>query len=522
MLWLIMVVAAGLLFCGLGQRPLWQDEAETACLARNVLKFGLPLAYDGKNLISQEEGREFDPPDYLWRWSPWLQIYLSAVGVALGGGTTAGVRFPFALLGLLDVLMLYLLVRKRLGDLAWARISSAILALSVPFLLFARQGRYYSVGALLVLLGLYAFLGDWRTRRGPALVLVLSLALLFYANYLLLLSYVPPLMLAAIIMYRRDIPWRRTLVLAVAAILLIVPGVMISRIGQQSGLMELARFRYNLRAYITQFWQFMLPLPVLVFLLGRWALAWKKKALAEIDPGERFVVFLILIILGNIIILSLVPQRFHRYMLHLYPLCAMVAGWAVAKIWRYHRYSGAVLFIIVALTNWLNIMPLDFLSIGDRPYNQDYRMLNYPHVPLILFYGELTSDFPDVNATVIDYLKPRVGPEDTVMVNYGDLPLQFYISGQILGGLQNRVPPPDRPPDWVVIRPFMGRNRNGQVFLSEYYLRKYLDLETDYEAVTLEGPSEKFGNRPDPYHHRFLPLLEPYPHLVVYHRKSEG
>ena len=519
-LWLTMALAALLLFYGLGQRPLWQDEAETACLARNVLKYGLPLAFDGKNLISQEEGREFDPPNYLWRWSPWLQIYLSAVGLALGGGTTAGVRFPFALIGWIDVLMVYLVVRRRFDDVAWARVSAAILALSVPFLVYARQGRYYSVGALLVLLGLYAFKGEWQQRWRPALLLILSLTLLFYTNHMLLLSHGLALALAAIVMYRREIPWGRTLVMAAVAVLLMVPGVMISRIGQQSGLMELTGFGPSLEAYIIQMWQFMLPLPVAVFLVGRWIVVWRKKGWKEVGSGERFVVFLTMVIVGNIIILALLPLRYHRYIVHLYPLCAIILGWVVVRIWRYHRYSGAMLFILVAFTNWLHIMPLDFLAINDRPYSQDYGVLTFPHIPLILVSVELTSDFPDVNATVIDYLRPRVRPEETVMVNYGDLPLQFYIDAHILGSIQNQVPPPDRLPDWVVIRPFLGANRQGNVFLSEYYLREYLDLAGHYEAITLGGPAEWYGNRPDPCHHRFLPLLEPYEHQVVYRKKS--
>ena len=71
----VLAVAAFLLFYNLGQRPFWQDEAETACLAKNVLRTGLPYAFDGVNVVSQEEAREFDKTGgYLWRWSPGIQI----------------------------------------------------------------------------------------------------------------------------------------------------------------------------------------------------------------------------------------------------------------------------------------------------------------------------------------------------------------------------------------------------------------------------------------------------------------
>ena len=96
---IILALAAFLLLFHLDQRPFWQDEAETACLAHNVLKYGVPRAYDGVNFISQEDGHEFDQ-DFLWRWSPWLQIYVAAAAFRLGGPTTYAGRLPFALMGL--------------------------------------------------------------------------------------------------------------------------------------------------------------------------------------------------------------------------------------------------------------------------------------------------------------------------------------------------------------------------------------------------------------------------------------
>src|ERR1700683_3367941 len=49
---IIAVVAAVLLFWGLTDKYLWQDEAATAVLAARMLKFGRPLAYDGVNLVT--------------------------------------------------------------------------------------------------------------------------------------------------------------------------------------------------------------------------------------------------------------------------------------------------------------------------------------------------------------------------------------------------------------------------------------------------------------------------------------
>lgn len=129
----ITALAAVLLLWHLGDRMLWQDEAETGLLAKSILRFGLPIASDGINVVSQEAGREFGA-DFLWRWSPWAQFYLAALSIALLGATPFAARLPFALLGLCCVPALYLVSRRLSGSVAVARLGALLLTLSVPFL----------------------------------------------------------------------------------------------------------------------------------------------------------------------------------------------------------------------------------------------------------------------------------------------------------------------------------------------------------------------------------------------------
>src|SRR5207249_201786 len=78
----LLLLAALLIFPNLDDRYLWDDEAETALLAKNVLRFGVPVAWDGVSLISQECGSDYDV-NYLWRQTPWLPIYLTAASFSL-------------------------------------------------------------------------------------------------------------------------------------------------------------------------------------------------------------------------------------------------------------------------------------------------------------------------------------------------------------------------------------------------------------------------------------------------------
>jgi hypothetical protein len=52
----LLLLAALLIFANLDDRRLWDDEAETALLAKSTLRFGVPVAWDGVTRISQECG----------------------------------------------------------------------------------------------------------------------------------------------------------------------------------------------------------------------------------------------------------------------------------------------------------------------------------------------------------------------------------------------------------------------------------------------------------------------------------
>ncbi len=517
----LLLVAVCLFFFRLDHRPFWQDEAETACLAKNVIKFGVPKAFDGVNLISQEEGLEFNV-DYLWRWSPWLQIYLAAAAFKVGGLTTEAGRFPFALAGLASVWLVYLFVKRRFQDPAWAMLAAALLTLSVPFLLFSRQCRYYSLGAFLVCVSLYAFRLNWQSRFTPAALLVGSLSFLFYTNYLLFLSYTSALLLSAVLVYRRGLPPSRTLKLALLTILAIIPGLALFRLQKQTGMLDFTKIFMNLEHYFADLLQFMIPLPVALGLLWHWRLIFLKHSGFPEDPKERFVIFLAFIILINILIMALVPQYFFRYLVHLYPLVAILLGWVILKVWHYHKLSGVLLAMLLLFTNFLHLLPMDWLGIINRPWHNDVHMLTYPNLPLKLYVNELIHPYPDVNKNLIRFFQAHAVPGDTILISYGDLPLQFYTSYQVLGGLQGRVPPPGNLPRWVVKRHISRRFRENTLSKTDDYILNQVPLGEEYEPVILPHADETFGNRSDPYWHRFLPPAPPYIPLVIYRQKSKG
>jgi 4-amino-4-deoxy-L-arabinose transferase-like glycosyltransferase len=511
----ILALGAFLLLFHLDHRPFWQDEAETAGLAKNVLKYGVPRAYDGLNIISQEQGREYDQ-NYLWRWSPWLQIYVAAAAFKVGGLTTYAGRLPYALMGLACILLVYYIVRHNFNNYTWALISAALLTSSVPFLLYARQCRYYSLGALLTLISLYAFKEDWESKFFPALLLCLSTGLLFHTNYLLFFTFVVPALLAAIWLYPEKLPLKRTAIVIIGALLIILPGLLLFRIQAQSKIVNLALIPKNLEQYFGGLLQYLIPLPLALYLLWRWRRVFKTPRLAiPQEPGERFVLFLSLIILGNILCLSPAPQCEHRYLMHLYPLCAIILGWVIIQTWRYYKVAGVLLALLLLFTNWLYLVPMDWLTITNRPTLNDRNMLTSPNLPLKLFLTELIEGYPDVNGSYIQFFQTHAQPGDTILTTYGDLPLQFYTPFRVAGGLQSPISL-SQSPDWVVPRWVTRWNRNYHLNESELFIKEKLPLGSDYCRIILPFADEEFGNIADPYAHRFIPDPQPLAEIEIY------
>ncbi len=199
----------------------------------------------------------------------------------------------------------------------------------------------------------------------------------------------------------------------------------------------------------------------------------------------------------------------------------MILGWVILKVWRFHKLSGLVLGGLLLLTNWMHVVPMQLLGLASVPPQTDATMLNYPNIPLQLYLTELVDGYPDVNQNLIEFFQKNAEPDDTILVTYSDLPLQFYTDLKVIGGLQDRIPEDGTLPDWVVKRQISRTNRDDLLVSSDDYILNRLDLGAHYEKLPQEFNDEMFGNRPDPYYHRFLPMSEPYQPIVIFKLKKE-
>ena len=85
------VFGLALILANLGKDYLWADEGDTAVLAANIVKYGIPKAWDGVTFVDSDKGARLNH-DLVMVTSPWLQYYLTAASFSALGENTFSAR----------------------------------------------------------------------------------------------------------------------------------------------------------------------------------------------------------------------------------------------------------------------------------------------------------------------------------------------------------------------------------------------------------------------------------------------
>ena len=154
---LITLLSLPLFLYGIGNTYLWQDEAQTALLARSVLQHGVPMVGEGPHSLSAHMGTDAGLHGIYFQIS-WLQAYVAAASFQVFGESSWSARLPFALAGWLCVPLIAWVVLRAGGTPVAARVAALLTATSVPFIVCSRQSRYYALtsAAALLTVGTYA------------------------------------------------------------------------------------------------------------------------------------------------------------------------------------------------------------------------------------------------------------------------------------------------------------------------------------------------------------------------------
>jgi hypothetical protein len=485
-----LIALASLLFLlNLHNHFLWQDEAQTAVLAKTVIARGVPYGTDGRNFFSQELGAEYGD-NYIWKWHTWLQFYLVAGSFKLFGINTFAARLPFALFGIATVLLLYFFAYDLWQDKRAAAAAALLLLLCIPFLLLSRQCRYYSPSAFFSLLGLFAYLRLLGRKRFSTLLFILAGTFLFHTHYIYLASLLGAVGIHCLLWHRTE--WRRVALACAGIVVLSMPWI-IWLLGMKYGepygehLLSFASFSSKGIGFGQQIFQHVFPpylflVPITLFLV-EWArkkqLIWGNRALWSAISIPALFTFTTLVPLA-----AASPAPFFRYLCPVIPPILATAGLIVGRSFRLHWLAG--IFVL---------------------------MLMVSHQPIADFTYELTHNYDGPIKGIVKFLNANADPGDVVAITYGDMPLKFYTSLRVIGGLTGEDLEPARKARWVIIR-------RNVICSKDYAVRQYLIRNLDFHRhrkIEIDFPDIPFENRESPNEHRFR-TVKFAPRVVILER----
>lgn len=390
------LLAATLLLVDLGSPALWEDEAETALVARVAQTTGMPGPWDGVHLVTQQEGRDAlrvpadttarvdaraaPHPRWIWTWHPWLQHYLAAASFAVFGPSAWAARLPFALVALVSVPLFFgwrlFVWRDRPERLVLATGAGLLYVLSTTFLFYSRQCRYYPLLLLGAIVSLWCYQrleqpsvwnGDdddddaERGRAAPAVGLGIGLAVVFYANPLSGLAFAAGLVLHAGLTWRLQragrgagdiVRWRVGPFLAGLAVfgLLAAPWVGLTALSDVRG--PTRGSAETLLLGISQLWRFQyVVLPAVLWPALGW-LAWRERR----ARGE--IVLLATISLSLLLVVPfLAPLGTARYLLPAFPLAVAAVAELLARLAVKSAALATGLGLVLVATNICQALP---------------------------------------------------------------------------------------------------------------------------------------------------------------------
>jgi hypothetical protein len=503
---------------GLGATALWQDEGQTAAVARNVLSTGLPHASDGTNTVSLFGDRR-DIRDGIYIWQPWVPNYVAAASMAVFGADSFGARFPFALCLPLLVLAVFRFCARWQDDRVVTWSATVLTAGSVVMLLHARQCRYYVLAALLSLLVVDAWL---RLRRGDGSMAVVRLAV---ASKLLFNSFPPGAVLLGAALAidlawpdNRDRRWRHVAVALGAVIVVNLPVAVYLRIwdrqyGVQPGYSDPGVFGIYLARYLLSLNLYFFPALIVA---GATVMRWRSVVRATIlrDPLTRVTLLVVVVQVVGFAAVSDYP--FTRYPIGAAPFVFLLGARCIAVLSARNTRVAAALVAVTLATNVLGMPPLLVLrstSLGKTAWNRagiDGRLLVADDVggsfargeigllartpvgsPLWDHVSELRRPPLGPLDAILEHLDRHAEPGDRVYAGYGDLSLMFHTPLEIRGKSDTDVLAPEF---------FVPRHFNP---IHPQRLARQGVLRPNYTVTPLGVPDYQWNNSPDPLYHRF-------------------
>jgi len=521
--WLLLAACAVLLLTNLGNIYLWQDEAETALLSQRLEAYGLPMAFDGRNLIRQAPMDVQYTQDYVWVYHPWLPFFFTAASLALLGPTALAARLPYALAGIATILLFYSSVRHHFRDKRIAMLGAVLLLLCVPFALHVRQCKYFSFAALFTVATLDAYL-RLRHHRPAGFALpyfILAGFCLFQSNFG---AFVPLMAALALhfLLSRPDWPEVRRMALVIMILVLFVLpwAIYLQTWARGRFSFDVYRFVGHLVHYVVYITGWVFPLPLVLAFAYFWVRGCRAFGLAPSEVSALNL-YLMVVVVTLVFLSEGFIWMYFSYIVQLVPLLMVPLALTVCKVVDRYRLPGYALVVLLVATNTLHLFPyvvplaqeFKWASLAPRKYLAETDALiavaGRVRFDLADYVYELGHDYDGPNEGIVLFLQEYASPGDMVVANYGELPVAFYTGLDIAGGLSGFRLESVGQAEWVI-------NRTHGPYCDEM---ARIVADGDYEAIELPYADLAWGNRPVPEYHKFA-TVRGVDQVVIHRRRN--
>ncbi|MFC1517016.1 EpsG family protein [Candidatus Margulisiibacteriota bacterium] len=533
-IYFLLILAAVLLFTNLAGDLLWEDEAETAVIAKNILRFGWPKAFDGVNLVTQEWGHDSNAQK-IWIHQTWLPHYLTALSFLVFGVSTWAARLPYVVLALITIWLMYYFIYKEKKQYSLALLAALFLTTSVTFILHARQCRYYSLLIFFAVLWLFLYWRWQNNQKKNVLLLSTVGALLFHAQYMSALAWLASTFLAGYFVQKRKVKNKEHLTIWAGIALLCLPWIIYAQLWDKFGEVgtnlsdRLINWLINIPLHLFGVNHFIFPV---VLFIGIGYLFYKRK----IDDFDKYIflagVFYYLIIC----FIPLYPDI--RYIIVLIPWAAYFLAKIVLMLSRKSKTMAGLLVVTLIFSNIWSL-PYWYISKWSLPEKiiTHYKDLRFD---LMNYFYELRDSAQGPVKAAVEYFEQQASPGQSVFTSYGAEPYIFYTNLKIA----RELPFKDPAPDWIILKGntwqkwmkwvLFQDNLNKQASTKKYvwnykseketpviwgirkrYIENYLS-KNNYEAVRISAPDRLWENRPTLLWHDFGKTAFQKNSLVIY------
>jgi 4-amino-4-deoxy-L-arabinose transferase-like glycosyltransferase len=446
------MIALALVLTNLGKDHFWADEGDTAVLAANIVKTGLPKAWDGITFIDSDKGARLNHALVMVS-SPWLQYYVAAATFFMFGENTFAARLPFALAGWLTVIFAYRLVLRTTSSRTAAFCAASILICSVQFLLYCRQCRYYALSMLLTALLIEIF-GQLKSPR-QCVFFAIAAILLFHTHPI---GFVPVIALGILtLVHPKFHDQRRWFWIATPVVALFtLPWLVLARTGyaeSMGGVQSVSQFFGRVLQFLIECASVTPLLGVLILVAIYFVQTFRRpqkrtgsgpsraaRAVSESGIGLLVFIFVTLLLYAFAVAATQSADSLWRigirYTTPVIPLIAIASGILIAGISQSRTSLSIVILLTFVFTKFAQLTPWIFwgksvtsfdgkeVIAAHLPTNNVERYLNTRQQ--LIFLRDLFEDNPGIVAQASRFLQENAKPGDALITNYEWEPLYFH------------------------------------------------------------------------------------------------